>query len=75
MLAGAHPAVIATAHHLTSVVSAKGGKVESLEENEGQFAETWIKYQEGIHIFAVYFLAHGSVVSEKLRRVAGTTSH
>ena len=36
MLAGAHPAVTATAHHLTSVVSAKGGKVESLEENEGQ---------------------------------------
>ena len=55
VLAGAHPAVIDTAHHLTSVVSANGGKVESLEENEGQFAETWIKYQEGIHIFAVYF--------------------
>ena len=55
MLAGAHPAVIATTHHLASVVSAKGGKVESLGENEGHFTETRIKYQEGIHIFAVYF--------------------
>ena len=50
ILAGAYPA-----HHLTFVVCAKGGKVESLEKNEGQFAETWIEYQEGIHIFAVYF--------------------
>ena len=35
MLAGSHLAVIATAHHLTAVVSVMRGKVEILEENEG----------------------------------------
>ena len=44
--------MIAIAHHLTSVVTTKGGKVDSPEENEGRIAEAWIKCQESIHGFA-----------------------
>ena len=44
--------MIKIAHHLTSVVTTKSGKVNSPQENEGQIAEAWIKCQESIHGFA-----------------------
>ena len=47
--------VVAVANHVTAVSSTMGGQVESTEESEGRIAEAWVKCQEEMHVFAVYF--------------------
>ena len=42
--------VVAVANHLTAVVSTKGGKVESIEENQGQLLKLGLSAMKE-HIF------------------------
>ena len=44
----------AVAQHSTSVVDAKGGKVEMLDGTDGTVVGMWLECREGIHIFAVH---------------------
>ena len=39
---------VPVANHLTAVLSTKGGKVETLKENERIVADMWVTCREGI---------------------------
>ena len=43
--------MVAAANHLTSVVTTKGDKSDSLKETEGRIADALIKCKAGIHVF------------------------
>ena len=53
----------AVSNHLTAFVSTKGGKVDSLEENEDRIANFWFEYQE----FPIiqFILPYSRLVSKK----------
>ena len=44
---------------ISAVITVEGGKVDTLEENEGRFAEAWVRCRRVLSCFVICFWHSG----------------